>query len=164
MKSILWIAAVALVSVPACNSTVGECWPVGQSDGSAGVGGGGVIVPSGAGGLGDAPQESGTAGPACNSTPQEPAAPQMPADNYINCQARGLDAGACALACGEVGAACASIASHPYKSGQGTGQLTYCKNGWPSYTCTYTFPSGEGCVGNHVVGKWLWYCLYPGGK
>lgn len=59
MKRELWIAAVALLSVTACNQTVGECWPVGQGDLGATVGSG-PIIPGGAGGsVGDAPPGSG---------------------------------------------------------------------------------------------------------
>ncbi|MFS8070857.1 MAG: hypothetical protein ACMG6S_31195, partial [Byssovorax sp.] len=57
-----WIAAIAILGVPACNYTVGECWLVGQGDGSAGVGGGGVLIPIGAGGAsGEEPTGSGGA-------------------------------------------------------------------------------------------------------
>lgn len=49
MKNRLWIAVAALLSVTACNQTVGECWPVGQGDGDTTVGGG-PIVPGGVGG------------------------------------------------------------------------------------------------------------------
>ncbi len=164
MRTLLWFAGVVVPTFAACNYTVGECYPVGQDQGNAGAGGGGVLMPSAASGLGDTPPESGTAGPVCNSTPQEPAAPQMPADAYINCKARGLSPGACSLACGEVGAACGAVAAHPYKSGQGTGQLTYCKNGWPTTTCTYTFANTDSCVLITIVGASLtWRCLYAGG-
>ena len=139
MKIKLWIAVVALLSVPACNQTVGECWPVGQGDGDATVGGG-PIVPGGAGGsLGDAPSGSGGmrfSEAECNSKPQEPAAPQMPANNYINCRALGLDASACSNACLDAGASCVPLALHPNKSGLEPGKLTSCKNGAPSTTCT----------------------------
>jgi hypothetical protein len=78
MKNRLCIAVAALLSVTACNQTVGECWPVGQCDGDATVGGG-PIVPGGAGGsLGDAPSGSGgTRFPEadCNSKPKEPETP-----------------------------------------------------------------------------------------
>ena len=168
MKSRPWIAVIAILSVTACNYTVGECWPVGQGNGSAGVGGGGVLLPGGTGDyFGDEPTGSGgdkIPEADCNSKPQGSAAPQMPATDYINCKARGLDAGACALACGEVGAACGAVAAHPYKSGQGTGQLTYCKNGWPSFTCTYTFASGDACVANVTIAGIYWLCPYTGGK
>lgn len=165
MKRKLWIAAIALASVTACNYTVGECWPVGQSDGAAGVGGGGVIVPGGAGGaLGDGPQESGTAGPACNSTPQEDPAPQMPATNYINCRALGLDASACSEACFDAGASCVPLALHPYKSGLEPGKLTSCKNGSPTTTCTWMFANGDGCALIRTFGVPLkWFCMYTGG-
>lgn len=168
MKIYLWIAAVAILSLPACNTTVGECWPRGQGDGSAGVGGGGVLIPSGVGGAsGDTPPGSGGAKipeADCNSKPEEPAAPQMPANAYINCKERGLDAFACSMVCGEVGAACGPISAHPKKSGQGTGQLVRCKNGWPSYTCTYAFANGDECARNVTPLASLWICAYPGGQ
>lgn len=88
----------------------------------------------------------------------------MPATAYIDCKARGLDAGACSLLCGEVGAACPAVAAHPYKSGQGTGQLTSCKNGYPSSTCTYNFPDGNYCIAYHAFSGILWFCGYSGGK
>lgn len=78
MKNKLLILALAILSVTACNSTVGECWPVGQGDGDSTVGSG-PIVPGGAGGaLGDGPSGSGgTKIPEadCNSKPQAPATP-----------------------------------------------------------------------------------------
>ena len=64
------------LSVAACNYTVGECYPRGQGDGSAGVGGGDVIlIPSGAGGgLGAEPPEPGgaTGAIACNAPEESP--------------------------------------------------------------------------------------------
>jgi hypothetical protein len=88
----------------------------------------------------------------------------MPADAYINCVAKGLSAAACAEACAAVGAACGPIAAHPERAGEGTGQLTYCKNGGPTFTCTYTFPSGDGCarILSPLGSRWL--CFYKGGK
>jgi hypothetical protein len=78
MKSKLWIVAIALSSVTACNYTVGECWPVGQGDLGA-TAGSGPIVPGGAGGSsGDTPPGSGgTRIPEadCNSKPQETETP-----------------------------------------------------------------------------------------
>jgi hypothetical protein len=88
----------------------------------------------------------------------------LPADAYINCVARGLSAVACAELCASVGAACGPIASHPYKSGQGSGQLTYCKNGGPTFTCTYTFANGDGCVRTLTPMGSFWTCVYAGGK
>ena len=84
MKNQWLIAVIALLSVTACNQTVGECWPVGQGDGDTTVAGG-PIVPGGAGGsLGNAPSGSGgTKFPEadCNSKPKEPAPPGTGAGN-----------------------------------------------------------------------------------
>jgi hypothetical protein len=89
--------------------------------------------------------------------------PRGPATAYIFCAKRGLTPQACSFACGEVGAPCSSVAAHPFKLGKGTGQLSYCKNGGPSYTCTYTFPDGEGCTVIFVepLGP-RWLCVPPG--
>jgi hypothetical protein len=118
----------------------------------------------GSGPSGDVPTgqaQDALSGSACNATEQD--SPNMPANAYINCKARGLSPQACSFACGEVGAACGSVAGHPFKLGQGTGVLTYCKNGGPSFTCTYTFPSGEGCVAIYVSPLGVrWFCLPPG--
>ena len=68
-RNLVWVAAAGMMALGACNYTVGECWPVGQSDGPAGVGGSGVGV--GVGGVGgygfgDAPKTGGTGADACN--------------------------------------------------------------------------------------------------
>jgi hypothetical protein len=49
-----WAAAAALPAFAACNQTVGECWPVGQGDGSDGTGAG-VVGSTGVGASGDVP-------------------------------------------------------------------------------------------------------------
>ena len=167
MKIKPWIAVIAVLSVTSCNTTVGECWPVGQGDLGATVGGG-PIIPGGAGGsLGDAPSGSGgTRFPEeeCNSKPQEPASPQMPANAYINCKARGFDATACSEACLNAGASCVPLALHPYKSEPGPGKLTFCKNGSPSTTCTWTFANGDACSLITTFGIGIkWICIYTGG-
>jgi hypothetical protein len=165
MKSRLWIVtiAIAVACFAACNYTDGACWPVGQTDGNAGVGTG-PIVQSGAGGsLGDGPSQ-GTSGAACNSSPQEPATPQMPATDFINCRARGLDAAACSDVCLTAGASCVPFALHPNKSGLEPGKLTSCKNGWPTTTCTWTFSNNDGCALVTTYGvKLKWICRYDGG-
>jgi hypothetical protein len=88
----------------------------------------------------------------------------IPATHYIDCRTRGLNALACSEACSAVGAACGSIAAHPYKSGQGTGQLTWCKNGEPTFTCTYTFANGDGCALTYTMLGSYWICSYAGGN
>jgi hypothetical protein len=49
-------AAAALPAFASCNQTVGECWPVGQGDGSEGTGAG-VMGGTGVGASGDVPPE-----------------------------------------------------------------------------------------------------------
>jgi hypothetical protein len=85
-----------------------------------------------------------------------------PANTYINCMSRGLTPQACAYACEVAGASCGSVAPHPFKLGQGIGTLSWCKNGGPTFTCTYTFPSGEGCAGIWTLfGLVRWLCIQP---
>lgn len=117
----------------------GGSWAYGGGD-VGGVGGGG-----GAGG--------GESGDACFG---------KPATQYIDCRKRGLDADACSAACLEAGTGCGPHAGHPYKSGEGLGNLTWCKNGSPTYTCTYTFTSGDGCAGVFAPPSYkpFWVCLY----
>lgn len=86
-----------------------------------------------------------------------------PATAYIDCRKRGLSADACAEVCDSAGAFCAARASHPYKTGVGLGQLTWCKNGEPTHTCTYTFPNGDGCTNIYSPIKDYWLCVYAGG-
>ena len=170
MKRLLWIAAITAPSFAACNYTVGECYPRGQGEGNAGVGGGDVIlIPSGAGGgLGAEPPEPGGASGsiACNSDEEPEPEPEfgIPANQYVNCRARGLDAAACSEACLTAGASCVPLALHPYKSGLEPGKLTSCKNGWPTTTCTYTFANTDGCSLITTFGVGLkWFCKYVGG-
>jgi hypothetical protein len=110
----------------------------------------------------DQPQDTGSSPPSgCNGG----ADPEFgkPADQYIDCRKRGLSAAACSEVCTAAGAACGPIAGHPYKRGQGTGQLTWCKNGEPTFTCTYTFPSGDGCALTRTPVGAYWICMYAGG-
>jgi hypothetical protein len=110
----------------------------------------------GVGGFGDVPPRQPQ-----EATDPPPGCTMFPATAYINCRARGLDAAACSAVCTEAGAYCVPLALHPYKSGLEPGKLTYCKNGSPSYTCTYTFANGDGCVLNSQAPRWL--CVYKGG-
>ncbi len=75
MNSLPWILLTAASTVAACNYTVGECYPRDQGGGSAGAEGG-VLVPGGVGGYGDAPpkqpQDVGSPPPDCNIVPQSP--------------------------------------------------------------------------------------------
>lgn len=89
MRSLPWIAVIAISSFTACNYTEGECYPRGQGGGNAGVGGS-VVVPNGAGGFGDVPPESQDATdpppPDCNIVPQSPCNEKCLAD-YVEAAA-----------------------------------------------------------------------------
>jgi hypothetical protein len=154
------IAASLLVMLGISCNTVdpSECWP----NTSGGFGGAGTI-PIGAGvgattGDYDSPPNGGTPNPCVTPSPQ------MPATDYINCRARGLDAAACSEACFSAGASCVPLAMHPYKSGLEPGKLTSCKNGSPSIVCGYTFANGDGCSLAYAFGVSLkWFCVYAGG-
>jgi hypothetical protein len=161
----LLLGSVAL----SCNTVdADQCWP----NTSSGAGGGGTI-PIGAG-------VGATAGGDLLEPPREPldngeapdnpcvassSDPELgkPATQYIDCKKRGLSPFDCSQECGAVGAACGSIASHPYKKGAGTGRLTWCKNGEPTFTCTYTFQNGDGCALTVTPLAPFWICSYPGG-
>jgi hypothetical protein len=55
-RNIFLLTAITIWLFAACNYTDGECWYYGEGTESAGVGpGGGVIIPTGAGGYGEAP-------------------------------------------------------------------------------------------------------------
>jgi hypothetical protein len=128
--------------------------PKGPLDHGDGVGGFGDVPPR-------QPQEATDPPPGCNGG-EDPAFGK-PATAYIDCRKRGLVAAACSEVCTAAGAVCGAIAGHPYKSGAGTGQLTWCKNGEPTYTCTYTFPNGDGCAITYNPIKPYWICMYAGG-
>jgi hypothetical protein len=163
MRSLLWVAGIAVLGSAACNYTVGECWVRGQGGESEGVGSG-AIVPSGAGGLGDTPPEPGgdNGSLACNSS-EEPEFGK-PADQYIYCRKRGLDAAACSEVCLAAGASCVPLALHPNKGGLEPGRLSYCKNGWPTNVCAYTFANNDTCILFTAVGSSIyWRCVYNGG-
>lgn len=82
----------------------------------------------------------------------------------IDCRKRGLSAFACAEVCNTAGAYCLPHAVHPKKSGQGAGELRWCKNGSPTYVYNYDFTNGDSCAltVTPIVNYWL--CAYPGGK
>lgn len=164
MKWMTWLkvlpvvcAAVGAALAPACDlglSGGGGCGGI-EGLGGFGLGGGGSWSFGGGGGsyVGEGGSGGSESGDACFG---------KPATQYIDCRKRGLDADACSLACIEAGTGCRPHAGHPYKSGQGLGNLTWCKNGSPTYTCTYTFSSGDGCAGVFAPPSYkpFWVCLY----
>lgn len=78
MKNRQYLAVITLLSVAACNYTVGECWPVGQGEGNATVGSG-PIISGGTSGDWDTPP-SPSAQP-CNAPESEKEEiPKAPAD------------------------------------------------------------------------------------
>lgn len=87
-----------------------------------------------------------------------------PATRYIDCRKRGLSAFACAEVCNAAGAYCLPHVLHPKKSGQGAGELVWCKNGSPTYVCNYNFSNGDACAGTFTPIGTYWLCAYPGGK
>jgi hypothetical protein len=129
--------------------------PKGPLHHGEGVGGSGDVPPK-------QPQDDTAPPPGCNS--DEDPAFGKPADQYIDCSKRGLSATACAEVCAEAGAYCGSIAGHPYKRGQGTGQLIWCKNGRPTYVCDYAFPNGDHCALTITPIVNYWLCSYAGEK
>jgi hypothetical protein len=107
------------------------------------------------------PQDASSPPPGCNGGGD----PEFgkPASQYIDCRKRGLSPLACAEVCAAAGAPCGPGASHPYKKEQGGGALTWCKNGEPTVTCTYTFPNGDGCALTLTPVGPYWICMYAGG-
>jgi hypothetical protein len=163
-----WLAVTlaTLSSATACNYTVGECYPRGQSDGSAGVGGG-VLLPSGVGGYGDTPPQpqGGTGAAACNdpgATEPEPDESADALDTWVHC--RGLDVVECMIKCAQEGAPCTPRERHPYKAEGGWGDLYMCKNGVPSQVCSYYYSSGDECAFFKAFGRKVPICVYVGGK
>lgn len=74
IRTLLWLGVIASVVISACNYTVGECYPRGEgaSYSTEGVGsGGGIIIPTGVGGFGEAPPKQPQSGTSqsieCNS-------------------------------------------------------------------------------------------------
>jgi hypothetical protein len=173
MKSRLLIVAIAIAvsCFAACNYTDGACWPVGQTNGNAGVGTG-TVVQSGAGGsLGDGPSQ-GTSGPACNSTPSNsdtdttPSSPDAggdPASTWIYC--KDPDPVACLMQCAEIGIYCSGFRPHPNSPSVGLGRLTGCKDGTPTSVCSYVYPNTDVCNFFSAFGYPISsLCVYPGGK
>jgi hypothetical protein len=177
MKAGPWIVAIAIAITiacfAACNYTDGACWPVGQTDGNAGVGTG-TIVHSGAGGsLGDGPSQ-GTSGAACNSTsksdtpksdpPQsDPDAGGDPASTWIYC--KDPDPVACFMTCAEIGIYCTGFRPHPNSPSVGLGRLIGCKDGTPTSVCSYVYPNADVCNFYAVLGSpGFSFCIYSGGN
>jgi hypothetical protein len=125
----------------------------GDGIGSVGVGVGGSEV--GSAGVGGGPGAQPQTDDPCFGTP---------ATQYIDCRTRGLSAVPCSETCAAAGAACGPVAAHPYKSGQGTGQLVFCKNGSPTFVCAYAFTSGDNCAVTYTPLGAFWMCSYGGGK
>jgi len=159
MRTALAIIPIFILCFAACNYTDGECYLRDQGDESAGVGGS-IIIPTGVGGYGDVPREPqdapGTSEPAlvCND------GEEVPAGAEVRCVVPGSEA--CVEQCSAVEAYCIPRAVHPYSPSTGTGDLYWCKGGWPSYTCSYQYANGDNCTLLYPLGKW--FCLYDGGK
>ncbi len=150
MRRLLWIAALAAPSFAACNYTVGECYPRGQGDGSAGVGGGDVVlIPSGAGGgLGAEPPGPGgaTGANACNASEESPPADDDPYEASLKVFCSKPDHGSvCSGRCFAKGVGCVPLAVHPYKPEGGIGKLYACNDLYIGFMCGYHYPNGDDC-------------------
>ena len=102
-------------------------------------------------------------GKTAESTPAAPKVEELDErgkDPELRCIVPASDA--CRAQCAEIGAYCAHRSAHPYKSDGGTGDLYWCKGGWPSYTCSYQYSNGDNCTIIYPIGTSL--CRYPGGK
>jgi hypothetical protein len=157
-KSALATVTALTFGFAACNYTDGECYPRDPGGENAGVGGS-VIIPTGVGGYGDVPPEPQDATgasepPVCN------AGEETPAGAEVRCLVPGSET--CVQQCHAIEAFCIHLATHPYSPSSGSGNLDWCKGGWPSYTCSYQFSNGDNCTLIYPLGKW--FCLYDGGK
>jgi hypothetical protein len=81
-------------------------------------------------------------------------------DPEVRCAVPGSDA--CRTLCADIGAYCTHRSKHPYKEESGTGDLYWCKGGWPTYTCSYQYTDGDNCHFIYPGGVPL--CQYLGGK
>jgi hypothetical protein len=81
------------------------------------------------------------------------------ADLWYNCKSRGE---ACAAECGTIGASCPSWALHPHTPTYGLGELYACKNGKPTWTCSWQYKNGTNCTAIYPFKSW--FCSFPGGK
>jgi hypothetical protein len=166
-RVLLWIAVLAMAYFTACNYTVGECYPRGQSGGNTGAGAAGsVAVGVGASATGDyaadppkQPQDATNPPPDCNSPPD---ATEL--GTYIRC--RGLDAMTCVEMCYDIGAICAPLRVHPYGSMGGNGRLKQCMENTTSHTCTYCYENGDVCsfLYSVLTPTGRPFCGYTGGK
>ncbi|MEZ4308530.1 MAG: hypothetical protein R3F14_10850 [Polyangiaceae bacterium] len=138
------------VLIAACNEDAGECSL--REDPGGGVGGG-MILPPGTGGFGEAPPEPG-------AEPQDAADEPIECKNpEVRCTTPASDL--CVDQCNAIKAYCVHHAVHPYKSTTANGDLYWCTGGWPSHTCSYVYPNGDYCT-KLTPGKW--WCCYKGGK
>jgi hypothetical protein len=139
-------AAAALPAFASCNQTVGECWPVGQGDGSEGTGAG-VVGSSGAGAGAsgevppEQPQNATSAPDPCNA----PADDADPLGLKVFCKTP--DHGAvCSERCFAKGVPCVPLAVHPKKSDGGIGKLFSCNDLVVGFMCGYHYDgNGDDC-------------------
>jgi hypothetical protein len=137
-------AAAVLPAFVSCNQTVGECWPVGQGDGSEGTGAG-VMGGTGVGASGDVPPEQ----PQNATSPPDPCnAPADDADPLgLKVFCKTPDHGAiCSERCFAKGVACVPFALHPKKADGGTGKLFSCNTLALGFMCGYHYDlTGDDC-------------------
>jgi hypothetical protein len=81
------------------------------------------------------------------------------ADLWHNCKSRG---DACVAECEAIGATCPSWAPHPHSPTYGIGELYACKNGTPTWTCSWQYKNGTNCTAIYPFKSW--FCSFPGEK
>lgn len=82
------------------------------------------------------------------------------ADQQLRCAVRGTS---CATECAAIQAPCVSWSAHPHGPKLGVGDLYACKNGRPTWTCSYQYKNGSNCTFVRPI-PGLWFCSVNGGK
>ena len=141
MRRLLWLGTFAISRAVACNYTVGECYPVGQGPGSAGVGAN-VGSSGGTGASGDGPpkQPQGLMpNSECNASDQSSSG-AVEASMTVFCKQPEWGP-PCAARCAARSLGCVFGAVHPYKPAAGTGLLFSCNDLVLGQMCGYHYPN-----------------------
>jgi hypothetical protein len=144
MKNQLWVATFAvLLGAAACNETVGDCYPVGQSTGNGDPGGGVIASGAGAGPSGDMP--TGQAQEALNM--DQCNAPPDPTELSERVCGKPIWGMGCQALCKGDGVDCFAGRLHPKNSEGGFGLLSGCCGCKGKQKCTYFYPNtGDSCT------------------
>lgn len=86
-----------------------------------------------------------------------------PQGTYVRCVRE--DPVTCMGKCAEIGANCAGMRPHAYKTDAGSGSLKQCMSNTVAHTCTYCFRNGDTCTWSFNMGLPPFaLCNYTGGK